>query len=64
MYPLISWSISQSHWSNCRPELKEKFAAEYRANYGKEPRTTEEEREPKKEETNCCSSLAVCALLI
>lgn len=35
----------------CHPELKTKFAAQYRAKYGKEPPPMEEEKESKKEET-------------
>jgi cobalt-zinc-cadmium efflux system membrane fusion protein len=34
----------------CHPELKEKFAAQYRAKYGKEPPPTEDEDKSKKEE--------------
>lgn len=34
----------------CHPELKEKFAAQYRAKYGKEPPPMEDEKESKKEE--------------
>jgi cobalt-zinc-cadmium efflux system membrane fusion protein len=34
----------------CHPELKEKFAAQYRAKYGKEPPPTEDD-EGKKDET-------------
>jgi hypothetical protein len=34
----------------CHAELKEKFAAMYRAKYGKEPPPMEEEKESKKEE--------------
>jgi hypothetical protein len=33
----------------CHPELKEKFAAQYRAKYGKEPPPMEEEKESKNE---------------
>jgi cobalt-zinc-cadmium efflux system membrane fusion protein len=33
----------------CHPELKERFAAQYRAKYGKEPPPVEEESESKKE---------------
>jgi cobalt-zinc-cadmium efflux system membrane fusion protein len=40
----------------CHPELKEKFAAQYRAKYGKEPPPTEDDEKkdeaPKKEGTN------------
>jgi uncharacterized protein YceK len=32
----------------CHPELKEKFAAQYRAKYGKEPPPTEDEENAKK----------------
>jgi hypothetical protein len=34
----------------CHPELKEKFAAQYRAKYGKEPPPTEDEEKAKKDE--------------
>jgi hypothetical protein len=34
----------------CDPSLKEKFAAKYRAKYGKEPPPTEEEKAPNKDE--------------
>jgi len=33
----------------CHPELKEKFAAMYRAKYGKEPPLTEDEQKAKKD---------------
>jgi hypothetical protein len=34
----------------CHPELKAKFAAQYRAKYGKEPPPTEDEEQSKKNE--------------
>jgi hypothetical protein len=34
----------------CHPERKEKFAAQYRAKYGKEPPPMEDEKESKKKE--------------
>ncbi len=34
----------------CHPDLKEKFAAQYRAKYGKEPPPTEDDKESKKDE--------------
>jgi hypothetical protein len=34
----------------CHPDLKEKFAAQYRAKYGKEPPPMEEEKGSKKED--------------
>jgi hypothetical protein len=34
----------------CHPELKEKFAAQYRAKYGKEPPPVEDESKDKKDE--------------
>jgi hypothetical protein len=34
----------------CHPELKEKFAAQYRAKYGKEPPPMEDEEKSKKQE--------------
>jgi hypothetical protein len=34
----------------CHPELKDKFAAQYRAKYGKEPPPMEEEKKSKKEQ--------------
>jgi hypothetical protein len=35
----------------CHPELKERFAAQYRAKYGKEPPPTEDEEKAKKDES-------------
>jgi hypothetical protein len=40
---------AKSQCFKCNPKLKEKFAAQYRAKYGKEPPPTEDDKESEKE---------------